>query len=276
MIDTPSSVTPSAEPPSGQRHWSAFGCAGVAILSFSVFVVVQGVVLFDVLFKVHPEALRVFERIFSGMPPPPDFVKTTDRWTTDVATAPYLFLYAVLGDGAMIGVAMLLGKAWLGSSPSALGLTRFARLPQFWIGIGTGIALIFVSNIASGIQAHFFGSHPEKVAELLLTHHGTANFIYDMLSVAVIAPIAEEYLFRGIIFTGLAQRMPVALAIVVSGIVFGAAHLDLWNIFPLAVIGMGLAMLYRRTGSLWPNIIAHATVNTVALVAVYWFPQFAK
>ena len=260
--------TVDVSPPAGKR-WPVLGWIGAAFVSFVIFVVVQTVAGIVVLVKVHPEFLRV------AAAPPPDFSRVLDGWTKDISAAPYLFLYALLGDGAMFACAVFYGKAMIGAGPSQIGLGRFGGFRSVWIGVLAGIGLIVASDITSAIQARIFGPHPEKVAELLLSHHGALSFVLDLLSVSVLAPLAEEYLFRGIVFNGLAQLMPVIPAAIVSGVVFGAAHLDPWSIVPLATIGVGLALLYRRTGSLWPNIVAHATVNTVALVAVYLFPKLA-
>jgi membrane protease YdiL (CAAX protease family) len=267
MTDSTPTETSDSKP-----KWSGFGCAALAFASFAAFAVVQVVVLIVVLFRIHPEASTLFAH---GAAPPADYAKLTAQWMKDAIAAPYLFLYSLLGDGAMVATALALAPYWLPSKPVGLGFKRPAAAGQLWLGAFVGIGLIVASDIVSGTQAHFFGSHPEKVVELMLSHHGTVSFILDLMSVAVIAPIAEELLFRGVVFAGLAQRMPVGWAVVLSGLIFGAAHVDLWSFVPLATIGMGLALLYRRTGSLWPNVIAHATVNLVALVAVYAFPQFA-
>ena len=264
-MDTP---TVDAPPPSAAR-WPVLGWIGAAIVSFVVFVVVQTVAGIAVLVHTHPD----FSRVLAA--PTADSSRIVDGWMKDISAAPYLFCYALFGDGAMFACAVFYGKAMIGATPQKLGLGRFGGLRHVWIGVLAGIALIIASDITSGIQAKMFGPHPEKVAELLLTHHGALSFVLDLLSVSVLAPIAEEYLFRGIVFNGLAQHMPVVAAAIVSGVVFGAAHLDPWSIVPLATIGVGLALLYRRTGSLWPNIVAHSTVNTVALVAVYFFPKLA-
>jgi len=70
--------------------------------------------------------------------------------------------------------------------------------------------------------------------------------------------------------------MPVLAAALVSAAIFGAAHLDIWNFVPLFTIGVGLAYLYRYTGTLWSNVIAHSTVNTISLVVAYLYPQLVK
>jgi sodium transport system permease protein len=63
--------------------------------------------------------------------------------------------------------------------------------------------------------------------------------------------------------------MPVWAAVGVSAVVFGLAHADLGSFVPLVVIGLVLAVLRWRTGSLWPGILLHALNNGVAAVAIF-------
>ena len=240
-------------------------------MSYALFAVVQIVVFAIILVRIHPDA----GKLFTSVPPPHNAAQTLAHWTIQISTAPNLFLLALAGDGVMILAAIVLARLILGAEASQLGLTRKAQSPQLLSGVLTGVLLVIASQIVSAVQVKLFGSHPEAVAELLKTHHGIGNFLFDFVSVCAIAPFAEELLFRGVIFAGLAQRLPVSVAAVLSGIIFGAAHGDPWGFVPLAVTGTGLALLYYRTRSLWPNVIAHSIFNAVALVAVYFLPQFA-
>jgi membrane protease YdiL (CAAX protease family) len=70
--------------------------------------------------------------------------------------------------------------------------------------------------------------------------------------------------------------MSVLWAAALSGLMFAAAHLDKWNLVALWTVGIGLGLLFYRTRSLWPNMIAHTTFNAFTLVLIYVFPQFAK
>jgi membrane protease YdiL (CAAX protease family) len=192
-----------------------------------------------------------------------------------LSTAPNLFVLALAGDGAMILAAIILARVILGARASQIGLAIGTTGGQLLTGLLTGLGLVVVSQIVSYIQIALFGPHPEAVTEILKTHHGTVNFLFDLASICVIAPFAEELLFRGVVFAGLVQRMPLWAAAVLSGIIFGAAHGDPWGFVPLAIVGTGLALLYYRTRSLWPNVLAHAIFNAVALVALYFVPKLA-
>ena len=92
-----------------------------------------------------------------------------------------------------------------------------------------------------------------------------AAFTFQAL--AVWTPITEEIFFRGFIIAGLASRLGIRGAMVVSALVFSLFHMDPGVLIPIFITGLLLAWLYRRTGSLWPGIVAHAGQNALALLA---------
>lgn len=258
-------------PPFLKSEWSATGCGFVGCISYTLFAIAQAIAFLVVLLRMHPEAVR----LFTERPSPPNLPELVQQWTIQISSAENLFWFAIAGDGVMVLFAILLAAAFLNAKGRAIGLGVRTSAAQLGLGIAAGLALVLVADIVTAGQAKVVGPHPEAVAEILKTHKGGASFVFDFLSVGVIVPFAEELLFRGVIFAGLAQRLPLGWAAAISGVIFGAAHLDPWSIVPLAVVGTGLALLYRRTGSLWPNVLAHATFNTFSLVLVYLFPQLA-
>lgn len=92
---------------------------------------------------------------------------------------------------------------------------------------------------------------------------------YAILLVAVfVAPICEEIFFRGFVFTGLHQKMPLPWAIVLSALIFALAHADPGSFAVLFIIGLALAFLRWRTRSLWPGIILHLINNGLGALAI--------
>lgn len=89
---------------------------------------------------------------------------------------------------------------------------------------------------------------------------------FNLVMMAVVPGVCEEVLFRGY-----AQRQfergwgPVG-GIVLSGLLFGAYHLRPSQMLPLAVLGLYLAYLTWRTGSLWPAIVVHMAHNGLAVL----------
>jgi hypothetical protein len=99
-------------------------------------------------------------------------------------------------------------------------------------------------------------------------HTGPVAYVLDLASSAVVAPVAEETLFRGVIFGGLAQRMPLWAAAGLSALLFAGFH-GLGVLVPIFILGLGLAYVYARTGSVWAPMITHGLVNAVSVTILF-------
>lgn len=82
-------------------------------------------------------------------------------------------------------------------------------------------------------------------------------------------PLAEEWFFRGLLYPVVRRRTGPGLAAVVTGLVFGAVHLQVVNFLPIAVLGVAFAVSVERTRSLVPAVVMHAANNAAALVVAY-------
>jgi membrane protease YdiL (CAAX protease family) len=88
------------------------------------------------------------------------------------------------------------------------------------------------------------------------------------LAVAVVGPLAEEAFFRGFVFTGLARRWGPWLGAVASALPFAVLHGEVSLMVPAFASGLLFAWVFRRSGSLWPAVLAHAAQNALAIGSV--------
>jgi len=103
---------------------------------------------------------------------------------------------------------------------------------------------------------------------------GIGLLLLALLVTAVAAPICEEVFFRGMLFRLLRTRVPLWAAVLLSAMAFGLAHASP-AVSPALLptfmyMGIVLAVVYVRTGSLTNNILLHAFSNAIATVAVYY------
>ena len=92
------------------------------------------------------------------------------------------------------------------------------------------------------------------------------NKILLLVAAALLAPMVEELLFRGLLQNAIADKIPIWAAILISALVFGAVHMD-YHAFPvLAGMGIVFGLLYHLTGSLRVTILAHMINNSAALL----------
>jgi len=274
-MNSPDVLTPAAlavpEPAfDPSSRWNAWGCALVCAACFVILVFAQAIAFFAILALHYPG-------ILSGALPESVLGELrTAAGLAQLLNAPTFFSFTVFSYGLLVLAIFLGARIGFGANAAQLGLRIRPHAKQIGYGILAGIGLIVISIVIGGVESKLFGPHPQLVAEMLAKRHGPFAFALDLLSVSLAAPIGEELFFRGVLFAGLVQRMPLWSAAVLSGLIFGAAHLDPWNFPSLFVIGIGLAYVYYANRTLWSNIASHATVNGVTLILTYLAPQLVK
>jgi membrane protease YdiL (CAAX protease family) len=100
-----------------------------------------------------------------------------------------------------------------------------------------------------------------------------ANNVMLFVTIAILAPLTEELLFRGLLQKSLSHRMPQIAAVLVAAAVFAAIHFDLYAFPALFVMGAVFGYLYYRTGSLKVSILLHMINNGAALILSWIFPS---
>ena len=114
-------------------------------------------------------------------------------------------------------------------------------------------------------------STKEKLLEQLGANEGTALLLLSAALTCVMAPICEEILFRGFVYSALCNWRGPWPAAILTGLAFGGIHAGsapAVDLVPLGVLGFGLCLLYRWTGSLYPCIAAHSLNNSLAFGAL--------
>ena len=90
-----------------------------------------------------------------------------------------------------------------------------------------------------------------------------------IISTVIIAPIAEELMFRGYVLDSIRKMHGDRVAIVISSMIFGLVHIEPYTAGMAAIGGLIYGFVRVRTESLWPSIIGHMMWNGVALVVTY-------
>lgn len=93
------------------------------------------------------------------------------------------------------------------------------------------------------------------------------------IAIAILAPIAEEVVFRGAILNWLMRSQPAWKAMVISSLLFAVVHGNPAQMPHAMLIGMLLAWLTVRTGSIVPAIIVHIVNNSLAFVCYALWPE---
>lgn len=160
----------------------------------------------------------------------------------------------------LVPFAIAAGKgATIVEALSRLGARRF-RIPTAlkWMGAAIGIYLVFVIAYVALIGEPEQDDFSDDLGPIWI----------QIGLIAIAAPIAEEFCFRGMLFGGLRERLPWWAAGLISGAIFGLLHVTtgISVVPPLMAFGFLLCVVYEKTGSIVPCIVLHMLNNSVALL----------
>ncbi len=177
-----------------------------------------------------------------------------------------VFFLAVQSLGLLAAIQVIVlrrrGLAWrdLGLRPAPLQWYR----RTFWVTLLTfGLALVL-----SALVQRLVGSPLDNPQEAALAAHNMSagSFLALLLVAAGLGPLAEELLFRGLVYAWFRRHLGVLPSATLSALIFASVHAIPWLIPSFFAIGMVLALLYERSGSLWPAVVAHGSYNAINLV----------
>ncbi|WP_269622539.1 CPBP family intramembrane glutamic endopeptidase [Prochlorococcus marinus] len=119
--------------------------------------------------------------------------------------------------------------------------------------------------LASWLTTFFFGdpggSNP--LLEMVLSNKSFWSLSILFVTTVFMAPVFEEFVFRGVFLPVLVNQKGKIFAVIVSALVFALAHLSVGETPPLFVLGVGLALLRLSSGRLLPCMIMHSLWNGV-------------
>lgn len=152
---------------------------------------------------------------------------------------------------------------------SALGFVR----PKTWrpalaawvVAIAAGPLFAGVSSVLASVEVTSGGG---SVVPLWLTDGRLRQVLLLGAVLAILVPVSEELIFRGLVHRSIRARWPRVPALLLSGLVFGAAHLDPQTVLPLTLVGIALAWSYERSGSLWGAIVPHGGLNFLTVLVL--------
>ena len=123
-------------------------------------------------------------------------------------------------------------------------------------------ANLFISGIITSADLTQFFPDYESITESL-----TSGPLYlQILAVAIVAPVLEEFLMRGLVLNRLRRLMPTFAAVLLQGMLFGVIHMNILQGSYAALIGFLLGYLYVRYESLLPCFALHITLNAISVL----------
>jgi len=132
------------------------------------------------------------------------------------------------------------------------------------------IALIAIAAI---INITKYMPENQPIVELFMKEENAAFLMYSSLFAAFVGPFIEELFFRGFMYAALRKYAGVFGAMVVTSAVFAALHTHVVGFVPIMILGMALAYLYEKTGTLVAPITVHMIHNFSMVLFVFLLKQ---
>ena len=153
---------------------------------------------------------------------------------------------------------------------SLVGRSGLAR--SVGIGLGFGLVAWVGATLASVLAAWLLtsvGIAPEpQAAEQALS---IVDPVIAVPAVVIVAPVAEELFFRGVVFNAWLREHGYRRALFGSAALFALIHGSLLALLPIFLLGIGLALVYVRSRSLLATMVMHATVNGISVALALAF-----
>jgi hypothetical protein len=186
------------------------------------------------------------------------------------AMAVMVVLSIALQAIGMVAVVYLIAVRWRRVPWSALGVTMPPR--RWWFrAISLSVLALFLVAGVNLLVALVVGELPLNPQIKMIAPAGFSWFglLSVLLMAGVVAPIAEELVFRGVIYRWMRIRWGMPVGVTLSALCFSTLHGIPWLIPALTAVGMLLALIYERSGSLWPAVVTHGLFNAINTVLIY-------
>lgn len=120
------------------------------------------------------------------------------------------------------------------------------------------VPLVLLINVISSVFAtNYLNSSTTEISQY--------PFIIQLLLMAFLPTIAEEFVFRGLFYHSY-RKNGILGAAILSGVVFGAIHLNINQFCYACVMGMVFALMVEITGSMFSSMLAHFAVNSYSII----------
>ena len=168
--------------------------------------------------------------------------------------------FALLAGQAVLVVLPVIAALVFGGGRRVLGV----RLPRK--RFVTAAILIGLTAWYLNMRLVMWLEPPSEELHRLEQLVDTAPLVEALIMLAVLPPICEEILFRGVLARSLATKLPIWIAMALSALLFSAYHLSLVQAPATFTLGVVFALLAIRSDSVVPSIIAHGLNNAIAVL----------
>lgn len=204
--------------------------------------------------------------------------------------AGWLYLIVILSEIALVGIALLFPEISDNFMVAEIILFAIMIVPFFIFMFATRTrfndffgfhkvkfstimwTLLYIvlitpmSMFLNSVSALIFGNVASNMFSSTVNDY---SFITMFLVIAVMAPVLEEMMFRGVFYRNFRKSGRLLGSIVVSALIFGLYHRNLNQFFYTAYVGVMFSLIDEAADSIWPSIISHIIFNGYSVCLVY-------
>jgi uncharacterized protein len=267
----------------------------IATVNFAIFFIILLGIVFDALVLVRRKKGEKLNIALAGSEPP--------RWkVSDVFRAVIIFVFAgyvfafiqgmlsgkvpilmdlnfrMVSDTAFMNIAGITVIFYFvfrkyGHGASAIGLSAVSPLKVVLTALAGYVAIVPVLTLIILLTFVFIravGYDPpvQPIVEVFIEEKKASVIWMSVVFAAIFGPVAEEIFFRGFMYPAVKKKWGVAAALIATSAIFSLLHAHAAGFLPIMALGVFLAYLYERTGSLFVPMAVHMIHNMCMLVMV--------
>jgi membrane protease YdiL (CAAX protease family) len=187
------------------------------------------------------------------------------RLLGDATAARVAWVYGIASASLFSVIAVVATRQRLRVFIERTGLDRF-DFDRLWVPAGAvAVMYLVVGLYTQAADALGWEVLVPAGSSLDTTLRDPAALALYGITTVIFAPLGEELFYRGLAFSGLAAWgfLPAAL---ISSAIFAISHFDAGSLIPFTALGMVMAWLYWRSGSLWDAIVFHCLFNSLTFI----------
>jgi len=207
--------------------------------------------------------------IFSGL-----YLASTKIYNKQIQFFVILGISAV-GNLLVIFLAAYFSKLrkWITSLQFCLNKIKIVRI-FIWAVLALAAAFLFNLLYTKLLQLFGIEIPPDNFEKLMPDKFTPALLIWTFFTAAVVVPITEEIIFRGILYRAFRQRWAVSFSIILSSAIFALIHLEFYYFIPLMFVGAAAAYSLEKTRSIYTPILFHAVNNAASIALLIIMKKF--
>ncbi|TGK35810.1 CPBP family intramembrane glutamic endopeptidase [Leptospira andrefontaineae] len=175
---------------------------------------------------------------------------------------------AAIGNSASFGLAIWFGLQFSKKEYSEVLRLRSPKVLEVISFAITAIGFSFLLSEADNLFSMLVPK-PDFIINLFQGLFDGQNILLSAILLSVVAPLTEEFMFRGVILDKFLKQYSVTASFLLSSFLFGLIHLNPWQFIGSSILGIYMAWVVYKTDSIWNSIIIHAVFNGIPLIVLH-------